>query len=173
MGKKDFDNILKVIKVENTFVAGTLVSQEVDLELPRGFVAKIWKVKLKFIEMGEDWETQEATTAGHVLSCGLQRDPDDTTTVQLPRASVQHDGIFDHSMEFLFSANATPHFGETETTLEVPEHIDLITARNMRFNSVGGGPDVANLTESIANCAIYYTLEKVTDDDILNLLDIL
>lgn len=177
MGKLDFDNLLKVIKVQNTLNSSTIVSTEVDFELPRGFIAKIWKIIMDWNDWHEDVDGQTSTTdmGVHML---LLRDPDDTTTTEIPSNQVQHDAIAELQVSFFSDVDAGsdligPVISETARIIEIPEHVDLITARNMRFNIVGVGSDVALLTESQAQTHIYYTLEKVTDADILELLDIL
>jgi len=104
----------------------------------------------------------------------LIRDPDDITTQAIPLNSVQHDVVAGFSPGLVQNPTGPMvFFTEMNKSIRIPEHIDLITARNMRFNSNGLGPDVAILTESKSQCDVYYTLEKVTDADILELLDIL
>lgn len=154
---KMFDNIMKVIRVEHAEAADTK-SVEIDLELPRGYIAKIKKVIF-------NW-----TGIGALSACegALVNDPDDQITVQIPDNEVQHDVIAD----FDFIVNVivgTEHFVEHRIEILFDQELDVVTARNLRFNrtqtvGVGGG---------ITQCEVYYTLEQISDSLILELLDIL
>lgn len=175
MGKKDFDNLFKVIQAGITLNVVSIISIELDLELPRGFIAKIYKVIFEWRSWGTDLVGLGAIEADLQMNCSLIRDPDDITTTQMPQNAVQHDVIAETS-EGVFQNPTGSLAGFTSLlrkTIDFPEHIDVITARNMRFNATGGGADSANITESAARVEVYYTLEKVTDADILELLDIL
>jgi len=172
MGKDLFDNLMKVIKIENIIASTTIVTVEVDFELPRGFVAKIHKVIMglrnyvQFTTVGD---------AAQLNSC-LVRDPDDITTTQIPVNSVQHDAIMDWVAEILIlEVTAVGEIvlwndGFYKTVDFTTLGMDVITARNMRFNTVAFA---STLDGADTMCEIYYTLEEVTDIDILNLLDIL
>ncbi len=173
-GKADFDNLLKVIVAVNTFNTSTVVSQEIDFELPRGYVAKIHMIEMRFDRINEDMEAlaiDSATDLGMVLVL----DPDDTITTDIGENETQQDAIAWHKIDVVWTGTGdTVHWDESNKILQFTANgLDVITARNARMNSIGGGPDVSDLTEASAVLIIYYTLEKVTDVDILNLLDIL
>lgn len=176
MGKADFDNLFHLLNVGSIFTGTTVVSLEVDFELPRGFIAKIFAIRLAISNWGDDFRTISADKNA-VWNLALIRDPDDVTTTAGRSNIVNTDVVFTHIVDILTVAGTAGDGGtvvsETIAWLLVPEHIDLITARNMRFNIVGGDDDAADLTESVGGCDIYYTLEKVTDANILELLDIL
>lgn len=152
-----FDDIEKVIKsVHSAVVTGSgTVTDEVDLELPRGFVAKIHKVRLVV-----------NVAAGLVINAqaALVNDPDDITTIAIPENQVDHDGIYD----LFFQANAS-HTGSVEEQIhQPPPGKDIIAARNLRFNAANSGAGAFNVI-----CEVFYTLEQVTSDLLMNLLDIL
>lgn len=177
MGKRDFDNLIKIIQSGLILNAGTLVSVELDFELPRGFIAKLKFIFLEWIDLHEDLEgaTGEKNLG---VTCALMRDPDDITTQSFPDNIVQHDVIASANWSFNARGEAAPDIQYQMQSINRKEirfdkDDDVITARNMRFNAVGLGTDVTDLTESAARVEIYYTLEEVTDADILELLDIL
>lgn len=177
MGRQDFDNLLKVIQAGLVLNAATLVSIELDFELARGFIAKIWRIEMAWINWNED---VEGIVGDLTMGCvgALIRDPDDITSQAFPNNEVQHDVVAAFSAELQSDADGSADLTAIEVegarkVVEIPEHIDLITARNMRWNVNGTGPDNASLTESAGRVAVYYTLEKVTNADILELLDIL
>lgn len=176
MGKRLFDNLLKVIKGRSTFTTTTIISLEVDFELPRGFVAKVAFIEMVAEKISEDLEAQNIDIA-YELQMALIRDPDDTTTIEIPVNQVQHDVIMEHKVTVVnLQGTAESALAVSETLKKLDfssEGNDLITARNMRFNIVTSGPGPTLATEGLGSVHIYYTLEKVTDIDILNLLDIL
>ena len=110
------------------------------------------------------------------ISFALVKDPDDITTTSVPSNETQHDVVLDHETGILITAGTAGDTGFYVSDVRRERQYgegDVVTARNMRLNAQGGGTDVADLTESIAVCHIEYTLEKVKDEDILNILDIL
>lgn len=176
MGKKDFDNIMKLHEGAVVFTADTIGSLELDLELPRGFIAKIWKMMLIVELINEDLEGISVDKIITYKVC-LIRDPDDSTSVSIPTNEVQHDVIMDHQVDVALIAGVAGDSGLAVSInrkeIDIPEHVDLITARNMRLNVVATGSDKADATEAVGTSQIYYTLEEVKDADILELLDIL
>lgn len=164
MARKDTDNLLKVISEDHiSLLSGSgIVSVELDLELPRGFVAKIRKVifQVTFVE---------SVTLDQAVAMALIRDPDDITTTSIPFNSVQHDVIAELDFWTIIDVAAIAVTSATQKIYTFSELEDIITARNMRFNAVASG---ATQTISV-KVAVHYTLEKVTDMEILDLLDIL
>jgi hypothetical protein len=156
---KNFDNILKVIKSSHTaFAVGSgTVTEELDLELPRGFIAKIHEVK---------WISNIAPGVIVNVQAALVNDPDDTTTVTIPETQTQHDVICDYYEQG--TGTVTGYKNEANQGLRVPEALDVITARNLRVNALNSGSGNMNLV-----CEVFYTLEAVTSDVLMNLLDIL
>ena len=176
MANKNFDNLYKVLNAGSIFTGATLVSLEVDFELPRGFIAKIWKIELNIIAWADDFKAI-SVDKNATWQLALIRDPDDITTVVNQSNQTQHDVVIAREVGILIIAGTAGDpgmiIGDLRTELDIPEHVDLITARNMRFNIVASDDDAADITESVAECNIFYTLEKITDNDILALLDIL
>lgn len=173
-----FDNIIKTMAVRTVFTGATLVSTEIDFELPRGFIAKIHDILIKVNKIMRDFEAIAAQKSATLNIC-LIRDPDDITTIQFPSNTVDHDVLAALEVE------VDVEFGTAETDIVIvppearieknfsAEGLDAFTARNMRFNIDALGTDAADITESEAEVFIDYTLERITDDDIINLLDIL
>ncbi len=171
MANKDFDDLLKVLRVSVTLNGTTTVSTEIDFELPRGFIAKIRKVHIGI------WNITDVLIAAEVVSVNgaLVRDPDDATQVQFPQNTVEHDVIADYQQEYIGIVGAAGQFtvknhGNQGIFDFEAMGVDVITARNMRINTQADGTELGTATTRVI---IFYTLEKVTDVDILNLLDIL
>ena len=172
MVKIDFDNIRKLIRVDNTLNAGSIVSTEITLDLPRGYIAKIRRIKFAFLNWSEDLEGTVAVEISGSVQSALVRDPDDTLTIQTPENSSSHDVIGEHKAD-VFAELGNAHVGNDAKEYYFDENIDVPTARNLRFNTIGQGADVASLTESVVRCEIEYTYEKIDDKGMLDLLDIL
>ncbi len=172
MGKSDFDNISLQLMGEVTLAAGVTQTLELDFELPRGFIGKIWKIVHEHINIHEDAEGQ--ATSKFTISSALMNDPDDITTIGFPSNRVDHDVLSDlQTMVSVPTAAAEVQIFNIKKETQPPKDIDIIFARNMRLNAIGSGTGVALVTESVARVTIYYTLEKVTDAMILELLNIL
>lgn len=176
MGKM-FDNIMKTLRGNSTFTTSTLVSLEIDFELPRGFLAKIHNVKQHFKNVQADMLGIDIDSEWGMRSA-LMRDPDDITTIVEPNNSVEHDVITSHECGMHFNPVATVGSAVIVGKLMkqdnfAAEGLDVFTARNMRWNINGIGAQVASLTEALGEVLIRYTLEKITNSDIINLLDIL
>jgi len=175
MANKLFDNLIKVIEGIVVLSAGSVASLEIDLELPRGFVAKIRHIMMRVERVEEDFE-QISTDKVARISMALVRDPDDTTSSSVPSNETQHDVIMDHEVGFLMVAGTAGDFGFYVSDVRRERQYgegDVITARNMRLNAVASGTDLADITEALAVVHIDYTLEEVSDNDILSILDIL
>lgn len=167
MGKTLFDNLIKAHSVDLDTILNVLQSIEVDLELPRGFVAKIKKLSL--------FTNGNLSAVGNIdVQAALIRDPDDITTLVFPDNTVQHDVIA--SLEFnaqkgtVTTGSIGSLMGRHIVDLTFDEGEDLITARNMRFNAIGSS---GAISLGSISAVIRYTLEEVKDADILDLLDIL
>lgn len=164
-----FDNIMQVIGVKTALAGTATQSTEVDLELPRGYVAKIHKVKFaiwQILDLGAANEQIE-------LQLALVNDPDDTTTVMVPTNEVEHDVICDFQVDIVNSATALQglitKFHEQYDFSHL-EGMDVLAARNLRFNFYG---DTASFDGASIGVRVWYTLEKINDSQIMELLDIL
>jgi len=177
MAKIDFDNLLKVFKGNISLNAGSIASVELDFEIPRGFIIKIKKIILQFMNWSEDYEGLAQGETTFAAQGALIRDPDDTTTIQIPAGRVQHDVLAEAQLVGYLHSVTNENLGPTVTGVtkiyDFNHEDDIVSARNLRLNVVGQGNDSAVLTETVFQSEVHYTLEKVTDIDILNLLDIL
>lgn len=163
MGKNDFDNLVKIIKGELTTSGTSVISVELPLNLPRGYIFKIFKVVFQIAEIvGQG-------AGDNTLEIALVRDPDDITTTSVPNLEFVHDVICDY-FDVLNDTNA-PHHLKSNVTQDFPEHVDVITARNLRANCKLR--NATPFTGSKCDVVVYGTLERVTDNQILELLDIL
>lgn len=169
---KHFDQLMKVIAVQHENIADTTLSIEVDLELPRGYVAKI---KIVIFEITSHGGPSIGTTVTDIdWDSALLRDPDDAVTLEIPENEVQHDVIADFCGSVIFDIDTTNGLGvfhsipERKTIYFNEMDFDIVTARNLRFNVECSAQSALDI-----KCTIYYTLEKITSTEILELLDIL
>ena len=172
-----FDNVMKVFRIRSLFTGATLVSTEIDLDIPRGFIVKIHDAKLEVINIGEDFETISVDKYAR-YKMALVKDPDDITTIEIPSGVVDHDVIMDHEVDVLLTGGTAGdtlgHIGNTKQEQNFSgEGLDVFTARNMRMNLDVEGTDAADGTEAAGQITLNYTLEEIKDADIINILDIL
>ncbi len=177
MVSKDFDNLLKSIQGASLYVGTTIVSLEIDFDIPKGFIVKIHEVRLFVTLIQEDIEGV-AIDKDIRYSLAIILDPDDTTTIGHTSNRIQHDVLLDHIVEVHQVAGSAGDGGtvisaRSERKRFVDSGADKISARNMRFNIRGEGTDAADATEAIGIVTVDYTLEEVKDQDILQILDIL
>ena len=157
------------ISVQGILASTVIASVEIDLELPRGFVAKIHKCIVRTINFYDKLVAADQVMARYWL--GL--DPDDALTIQFPLNTVEHDGVLHGGFEYL--GLGTGEWGMFEPLRHVYdfshlEGLDIISARNMRFNTIANND---NADDAIIEIVIYYTLEEIKDNQIMELLDIL
>ena len=177
MGSTLFDNILKTLRLALTYNAGTIVSGELDFDIPRGFLVKIHDVSLENRHMTEDFEGISVDKLARATAT-LIKDPDDTASFAFPNNTVDHDVLMTLVTEIIIIAGTAGdtgfHIGRTVNNKNFnAEGLDVFTARNMRLNIVAQGTDLADITETLCEVLIDYTLEKISNEDIINLLDIL
>jgi hypothetical protein len=168
--EKHFDNLYKVIKTTITNLVVAPQSTEIDLDLPKGYIAKI---KLVIIKYFLDGITAGTTIDSELLYSALVRDPDDAATIEIPENAVQHDVIMDYTERYNALLDATNGVGAIEVEkmkiLNFDDmNVDVITARNIRFNAAAS----ATTTHDV-ECTVYYTLEAIKKTELLELLDIL
>lgn len=161
---KMFDNIMKVYRQQLTVIANVTKSVEMDLEIPRGYIAKIKKVILSC--------DGNMAVGANYFSLGCINDPDDIITGLVPIGQVKHDVIFARQFAVSFSTQATGnlHGGDLYSEIVFDQELDVVAARNLRFNAVAAN---ATPTMSGVDCHVYYSLEAISDQLILELLDIL
>ena len=175
MGKMT-DNLLKYVSVNVSNNAGTAGSAEIELDIPRGYIAKLHRMRMTTYNLSEDIYNQTDDFACQI-SAGLVRDPDDSVNITPPN-SVKHDILqyllVDITGTDIANRGASIHvLNESVDTGYIPEGIDVITARNLRFNIDQFGTSKSILTASGMRCEVWYTYEKVTNTDLAELLDIL
>jgi len=160
---KLFDDIMYVYRAEITDLTSTTKTEEIDLDLPRGYVAKVHKTLMRVYNI--------ADTNNYLVNMALVNDPDDETTVAIPENTVKHDVISDHRV----NAQRTDANGVFAVSPSLEQFIDykpldVIAARNMRLNA----KDDQNNGDGDCECIIWYTIEKIKgSENLLNLLDIL
>ena len=167
MGKLDFDNLMKVVAVTQTSNGTAIVDHDIDFDLPRGYIAKIHYVEFSVL-------ISNSTPDGFAgFNMALVNDPDDNQTVSIPTDTQSHDVVCEFSGRL--RANSTPGDVAYEPLFATRAYnfdemnVDVVAARNMKFNSTQGGTNPV----SGHQIRVYYTLEKVTSKDMLELLDIL
>lgn len=169
MVKRDFDNLSKNLRGAVTGSGTDNQSVEMDFEIPRGMIIKIKKVEFQI-----RWAASVLTGADSFqdVDFALLRDPDDTLQTSIPDGEVQHDIICDGNYmheEEITTEGLTNLSRSVSILKEFDQEEDVVSARNLRLNMDQGeaSPDFK------VSCVVYYTLERVSDIDIINLLDIL
>lgn len=163
MVKSDFDNIPKIVKGELTTNGTAVISVELDLNLPRGYIFKIFKIVFQIAEIAGQG------AGDNTLEIAVVRDPDDVTTTSVPNLEIVHDVLADY-FGVLNDTNAIFELPQM-VQIDFPEKIDVITARNLRANCKLRS--ATPFTGSKCDVVVYGTYEKVTEALILDLLDIL
>ena len=178
MAKLLLDNLMKVFKQQLTYNGVTQASVELDLDIPRGYVIRIHDLTLILKDVAEDIEGISVDKLIRYVGA-LVKDPDDTTSTLITLGRVDHDVLADFSVNLIIVAGTA---GDTVAMFDGPtfrefnfsaEGLDVITARNLRLNVDAAGTNGADATEASLAAVIRYTLEKITDQDILALLDII
>lgn len=169
--KKLYDNLYKVIKGNSgAFAANDGILTEIfDLQIPRGYAARIRKVGFTDLINVDQADMVDLQFFG-----ALVLDADDETSYQIPTFTVDHDVLCDFQHEYhRFDEDTTPNgisvVHNRETWYDFDEGLDVVTVRNIRFNSSmhGGTGDGAQV-----KCIVYFTYEKVSADLYSKLLGI-
>jgi hypothetical protein len=168
-----FDNLYKVIKV-NSGVLDTndgVFTEIMDLQIPRGWCARIRRVIFRDHSLVEQLDQQNFK-----LIMALVMDPDDEEHVQIPTAEIDHDILCDAEHEYMrFEEGETPVgvsvLKPKETQYDFPETLDVVTVRNIRFNTLGSRM-MTTLTTLQTRCIVYFTYEKISIDLYSKLLGI-
>jgi len=169
--KKLFDNLYKVIKLNSGAISAndTVATEIGDLQIPRGYCARIRKVKFALRDIGDQSNVEFGF---HVLTaCVL--DADDENSVSIPTFEIDHDVLIDHRFELWGELNTT---GETSqwtpsVMYEFTEETDVVTVRNIRHNTLINGFDVSGLKPQ-TEMTVYFTYEKISADLYAKLLGI-
>ena len=168
------DNMIKFASKNMTLTGTTITSDEIELDIPRGYIAKFHKIDLEVLSLSADLADQTADFDAQI-AVALVRDPDDQTSLNPPDNDVQHDVLIRMYTDVLLNvtegSSAIVH--PRKSTGWIPQHLDLITARNLRLNADVFGANAASITEASIRCDVFFTYEKVTKGDILELLEII
>ncbi len=160
-----FDNIAFIIAAEHALASTGIASIELDLELPRGFIAKFKSTDFYLKD------PQSPVNVGTFqIQAAIINDPDDAASIEIPSNRVDHDVIDDaifHSM--VGAAGINPQFELAPKSKKWDQESDIIAARNLRYNAQ---TDSANWFATPRFKGVY-TLEEVTTETLLNLLVIL
>ncbi|MBA7686725.1 hypothetical protein ES703_95179 [subsurface metagenome] len=162
--KKLFDNLYKVLKVNSGDfgVNDQVMTECLDLQIPRGYCARIRKV------IFTDYLCGQASQTSPEFRGALIMDPDDETSIAIPTFVIDHDVLCDFEHYYFgFERDVTPNgisFVHNQRTRYVfSEEIDVVTVRNIRFNSICHGLDVTGC-KCQNKCTVFFTYEKITAD---------
>ena len=162
--KEMYDDIYQVIKGNSGAISANdaTFTEIFDLQIPRGYAARIRKV----IFHG-DWQDDQTDQTEIDLYGALVLDPDDETSYQIPTFEIDHDVLTDvHFCWRRLEEDTTPNgiamIHCNEVTRDFTEELDVITVRNIRFNTQGHGLKVDGTTKAQLRCTVYFTYEKVS-----------
>lgn len=172
--KKLYDNLYKVIKGNSgPFTANDGVLTEIfDLQIPRGYCARIRKVIFSDLLNLDQKDQLVLQFFGAIVL-----DADDETSYQIPTFTVDHDVLCDFQHEYArFEEDTTPNgismVHNQKTEFEFAEDLDVVTVRNIRFNSSMHGGLGDQTTKPQVKATVYFTYEKVSADLYSKLLGI-
>ncbi len=172
--KKLYDNLYKVIKGNSgPFTSNDGILTEIfDLQIPRGYAARIRKVIFSDLINLDQIDQIALQFFGAIVL-----DADDETSYQIPTFAVDHDVLCDFQHEYVrFEEDATPNGISTvhnhRTEIDFDEGLDVVTVRNIRFNSSMHGGAGDQTTKPQVKATVYFTYEKVSADLYSKLLGI-
>lgn len=169
--KKLFDNLYKVIKLNSGAISAndTVATEIGDLQIPRGYCARIRKVRFTL----RDIKGQVNTEFGFHVLTALVLDADDENSVVIPTFEIDHDVLIDHRFE-MWGDLVTEGMTSLWTPQKVynfDEELDAITVRNIRHNTLVNGMDVSGDKPQV-EITVYFTYEKISADLYAKLLGI-
>ena len=172
--KKLYDNLYKVIKANSGAYTGNdgIMTEILDLQIPRGYSARIRRV------IFEDHINSDQADQVHLRTIGcLALDPDDENSTQIPTFTIDHDILCDFAHEYIrLEEDTTPNgiaMSHTQETVHsFDEELDVVTVRNIRYNSSVHGFKVDGESKPQTRVTVYFTYEKVSMDLYAKLLGI-
>ncbi|GAG55149.1 unnamed protein product [marine sediment metagenome] len=171
--KKLYDNLYKVIKANSGVISenDSTLTEIIDLQIPRGYAARIRKVIFR-----DHGLAQQIDQVNFNTYMALVLDADDEETYQIPTFTVDHDVLCDAEHEYMrFEEDTTPNgisvVEPKETVYNFDEGLDVVTVRNVRFNTQANGSETT-ATILQTRCIVYFTYEKVSADLYSKLLGI-
>ena len=174
MGKLT-DNIRKVSARNVTFNAGTVNEATLLLDIPRGYVARIMTLRLMIQNWQEDLEGLGGGEYTFAYNAAVTTNSEDLST-SIPH-SVDHSVIGDIQGEVVYNNAAGQSSLETAGMFKFYDFavsgMDVITPRDLQINVDAFGADNTVATEGRVRVEVEYKYEKVTNQDLLEILDIL
>jgi hypothetical protein len=180
MKGKLYDNMFRVVKVNsNELTTGAGINTEiVDLQIPRGFVARVRKIFFDIRMKKEQVPVENGTILESLTSyfMALVNDPDDETSIAIPTHQIDHDVIADAEFHIdrvlTDETTLTGGYAVVNPTkmIDFTEDIDVMCPRNIRFNARA---DIIGATaKPQAIVTVYFTYERVGESALLELLNI-
>lgn len=170
--KKLFDNLYKVIKCNSDAIAAndTVVTEILDLQIPRGYCARIRKI----IFSARTLKDQTPANFHFTMLSALVLDPDDETHASIPTFEVDHDVLADARFEMWGDITTTGESSLWTPRWEInfDETLDIVTVRNVRFNTIVNGMIVNGDNKPQTEVEVYFTYEKISADLYAKLLGI-
>lgn len=174
MGKLT-DNLRKVSSRNVTFNAGTAQEATLLLDIPRGYVARIMTLRLMIQNWQEDLEGLSANQYTLAYNGAVTTNSEDLQTA-IPH-SVDHNVIGDIQGEVVYnnqSGNGSLFCTGMEKFYDFAvKDMDVITPRDLQINVDAFGADNTIATEGRLRVEVEYKYERVSDKDLLEVLDIL
>lgn len=186
--KELWDNMMRVVKVNSGQLPadGTKTTEIVDLQIPRGFIARVRKVIFDVRLEEEQFPAVPAVPPVGIIErlnkffMALVNDPDDEESNGIPTHEIDHDVIADAEfhiervLTYYTDVQMIPRGGYAfvapSKIINFDETIDIICPRNIRFNASGVILGATIKPQVIVT--VYFTYEKVTNDLLLELLNI-
>lgn len=186
--KELWDNMMRVVKVNSGELdtSGGKATEIVDLQIPRGFIARVRKVFFEVRLQEEQLPEVPISPASGVIErlnkffMALVNDPDDEESIAIPTHEIDHDVIADAEfhiervLTYYTDVTMIPRGGYAfvapSKMVDFPETIDVICPRNVRFNA--SGVVIGATVKPQVTVTVYFTYEKVTNDLLLELLNI-
>jgi len=178
--KKLFDNLYKVIKGNSGEISVNegVFTEIIDLQIPRGYCARIRKVKMQIRGLSD----QDTTNLNGMLRNAVVLDADDENSTHIPMFEVDHDVLCDFLFEIkginqtgvggYVAADFTIDSSQAIQWIEFPETLDAVTVRNIRCNSIAFGLSCGGENPPQIDNTVYFTYEKISADLYSKLLGI-
>jgi len=173
--KQLFDNLYKVIKGNSGAISENegVFTEVFDLQIPRGYCARIRKVKTEF-RLGPD---QDMTNMGGSLRNAVVLDADDENSTYIPTFEVDHDVLMDSMFQLcgidqVGTEDVIFDMSQSVQWIDFPETLDVVTVRNIRCNSIAFGFTCGGSAPPQVDNTIYFTYEKISADLYSKLLGI-
>ncbi|MBA7546542.1 hypothetical protein ES705_38934 [subsurface metagenome] len=186
--KELWDNMMRVVKVNSGQLNpdGSKATEIVDLQIPRGYIARVRKVIFDVRIEEEQLPGMPIAPPSGIIErlnkffMALVNDPDDEESIAIPTHEIDHDVIADcefhieRVLTYYTDVTMIPRGGYAfvapEKIINFDETIDIICPRNIRFNA--SAVCIGATIKPQVIVTVYFTYEKVTNDLLLELLNI-